>query len=386
MKIVFSFALAALFFAVLAGCDDDSVSTDTDLSTQTTGFLVDAPVIGIDYLTETYEGITTENGEFLYANGENVTFYIGELEFPTVVAQTVVTPFTLAGTNNFADQQVINISRLLQSLDQDGNPDNGITIPENAAAFASAVDFNVPTTEFENNTAVIDLVANSGSMNTTLLPVEEVIAHLHQHFSVVGTWLFETTVTGIIFFDDGRFMWFEGDGEPPNGMEAGTYVYDLSAGTITFNVTFDNNEGGGISPDLDGIHTPVALSNSELAFILTDIDSDGPEIIAFDRQPVGGITIAGTWLNEPTSQEPFSALVLTEDNRFLLGEGAGQEPNGMEAGTYIYDSMSGTINFNVTFDSNSDGGIAPDFNGLDISATVNDSTLTLDESIILKRQ
>lgn len=387
MKIVFRFVLAALFFAVLAGCDEDSVSTDNDPPNPPipkTGVFVDAPVGNIGYRTETQNTTTIENGEFLYFGGENVTFFIGDLEFPTVAAQTVVTPFTLAKTNDFEDQQVINIARLLQSIDEDGNPDNGITIPANASTIASAVDFDVPTTTFENSPAVINLVANSGSMNTTLLPVDSVIAHLNRHLNIVGTWLDGSTLTGLVLFEDGRFMWMEGDGEPPNGMESGTYVYDLNTSTITFNVSFDNNEDGGIAPELNGIAIPVAVSNSELTLIVTD--SDGTVNLILNRQPVEGIEITGTWLNEPTSQEPFSALVLTEDNRFFYGEGAGEEPNGMEAGTYIFDSGVGTIEFTVIFDSNSDGGIAPDWNGLGISATVNDSILTLDGSIILNRQ
>jgi len=234
MKIVFRLILTALFFAVLTGCDEDSVSTDNDppppIPIPKTGILVDAPVVNISYRTETQDAATSENGEFLYFEEENVTFFIGDLEFPTVVAQTVITPFTLAGTNDIANQQVINIARLLQSIDEDGNPDNGITIPANASTIASAVDFDVPTTTFENSPAVINLVANSGSMNTTLLPVDSVISHLNRHLNVVGTWLDGTSLTGLVLFEDGRFMWMEGDGEPPNGMEAGTYVYELKCG------------------------------------------------------------------------------------------------------------------------------------------------------------
>jgi len=159
---------------------------------------------------------------------------------------------------------------------------------------------------------------------------------------------------------------------------------NLNAGTLTANVTFDNNDDGGIAPELNGIAIPAAVSNSELTLIVTD--SDGTVILVLDRQPVGGMGITGTWLNEPTSQEPFSALVLTEDNRFFYGEGAGEEPNGMEAGTYVYDLNAGTLTANVIFDNNEDGGIAPDWNGLSVSATVNETTLTLDESLILKRQ
>lgn len=202
--------------------------------------------------------------------------------------------------------------------------------------------------------------------------------------SVVGTWLATSSFTGFVLLNDGRFMYMEGDGDPPNGMEAGTYEFDSSAGTITFTVTFDGNSDGGIAPDSHGKAIPVTGTSSQL--ILTFTDSDGTVNMALNREPVGGTGIMSTWLNITTVDEPLSALVLSENNRFMYGEGAGVEPNGMEAGTYVYDSSAGTITFTVTFDNNSGGGIAPDWNGLGVSATLNNSILTLDGNFNLTRQ
>ena len=202
--------------------------------------------------------------------------------------------------------------------------------------------------------------------------------------SVTGTWILESSTTGLILFDDNRFMYMEGDGEPPNGMEAGTYDFDPSAGTITFFVTFDGNSDGGIAPESNGIAIPVAGDSSQL--ILTVTDNDGTTSITFNSEPTGGIGIEGTWLNVPTVDESFSALVLTADGRLMYGEGAGVEPNGMEAGTYDYFSGMDSIQFIVTFDNNNDGGIAPDWNGINVSAIISDSTLTLDGSFSLTRQ
>ena len=38
----------------------------------------------------------------------------------------------LAGANDTADRRVINLSRFLQSLDSDGNPENGLSISSSA--------------------------------------------------------------------------------------------------------------------------------------------------------------------------------------------------------------------------------------------------------------
>ncbi|MEB3733367.1 hypothetical protein ULF88_02705 [Halopseudomonas pachastrellae] len=58
-----------------------------------------------------------------------------------MTAKGVLTPLDLAGSTDINDPVVINIARLLQTLDEDGNPDNGIVIPE--LATTAALDFNL---------------------------------------------------------------------------------------------------------------------------------------------------------------------------------------------------------------------------------------------------
>lgn len=394
MKKLYINALFLLSLIGLFGCDNGVEGDDPNISITNTGIFIDSPVSNISYRTESQNGITDLNGAFLYNDGEMVTFFIGELEFPTALAQPQVTPMTLAETNDMNNQIVINIARLLQSLDEDGVPSNGIGIGEGANAVAKPLNFDVSTTEFENSPDVIYLLENSLLPTDTLVSIEETLQHLNANISVVGTWLFSDEIGelgGFTLFDDNRFMFFEAEGEEPNGMESGTYFYDTQNGTITFSVTFDNNENGGIKSNLEDENlnnypVPIQVSFNHMNIIIPE-DAETQKI-TFDKQPVG-TDISGTWLNEPSPMEPFSALVLLDDSRFLYGEGDGEEPNGMEAGTYIYDSMSGTITFNVTFDSNDDGGIAPESNGVSIPVELTNDKLIVGnetESIILNRQ
>ena len=64
------------------------------------GVLVDAFVAGIGYRTATQTGVTNAKGEFNYLPGEMVTFFIGGLEFPPVLAKGVVTPLDMAQSLN----------------------------------------------------------------------------------------------------------------------------------------------------------------------------------------------------------------------------------------------------------------------------------------------
>ena len=142
------------------------------------GQFIDSPVANIGYRTETQSGTTNSLGEFEYIEGESITFYIGDLELPTTLAKPIITPLDLAASDDVYNTTVVNISRLLQSLDQDGAPDNGIAVPSTAAAFASAVDFSLSEAAFAGLPEVIMLVTNSGSTNTSLIPTEDAVSHL----------------------------------------------------------------------------------------------------------------------------------------------------------------------------------------------------------------
>lgn len=191
-------------FVSLAGCIGGSSSDDNGSEqaggTQT-GIFVDGVVININYQTETESGVTNELGEFDYQNGETVTFSIGDLEFPPVDASELVTPLDMADTDEISDPMVVNILRLLQSLDEDGDPDNGITITEKAKNNATQVDFELSVEDFGQSTAVTTLVANSGSSTIVLIPAEDATEHfensLDQNFRIN---MRERTASSVVTF------------------------------------------------------------------------------------------------------------------------------------------------------------------------------------------
>ncbi len=154
--------------------------------TPVVGVFVDAFVAGIGYRTPTQSGFTNAQGEFNYLPGEMVTFFIGALEFPPVSAKAIVTPLDMAQNLDPSSPMVLNIARLLQSLDSDGNPANGITINPAAALVATQVDFTLDVTQFAGSPAVANLIANSGSITTTIVSVEEALAHLRDSLESVG--------------------------------------------------------------------------------------------------------------------------------------------------------------------------------------------------------
>lgn len=91
------------------------------------------PVVGLKYETPTLSGMTKDKGEFQYREGEAVTFLIGNVVLGTVQGAARVNVAQLISRVNgnigkVSDPDLTNLARLLQTLDQDGNVENGVTI------------------------------------------------------------------------------------------------------------------------------------------------------------------------------------------------------------------------------------------------------------------
>jgi hypothetical protein len=140
------------------------------------GVFIDSPVEGLGYVTESQSGFTNSEGEFYYLYGETIVFSLGDIRLPQIMAQARITPFTLAGTDNIDDIRVINIARLLQTLDVDGNPANGIAISNQAHLAAKGISVDFSSLQFAD--LVAGLLANSGVSATRLVDRSQAQAHL----------------------------------------------------------------------------------------------------------------------------------------------------------------------------------------------------------------
>ena len=173
---------------LLVGCGEGSSTPSTDPGSENailTSIFVDSPVQGVIYTTQTLSGITNASEEFGYLAGEQVTFSIGATQLPAVLAASQVTPIDIAAGSANPAVMTTNIARLLQSLDMDGNPNNGITIPETVATSEASLDFDMGTDDFADDAAVINLVANSGSTNTMLISAEAANLHLSETLDAI---------------------------------------------------------------------------------------------------------------------------------------------------------------------------------------------------------
>lgn len=179
--------LASSLFA-LAACGGGGSSSDTKAPVKpleppetAQGVFLDSPVEGLGYSSGELSGVTDSGGVFQYEVGKPVTFSIGGIVIGTANGAGIITPLDLvASASDTSNSVVINIARFLQTLDDDGDPGNGITVSETARAVAEneAINFNQTVTAFEDDGNVQSVVGTLTSGARMLITAAAAKAHL----------------------------------------------------------------------------------------------------------------------------------------------------------------------------------------------------------------
>lgn len=161
-------------FLISCGSDDGQGALPIDEPSSNVGIFIDSPVSGIQYKTDTYSGKTDEAGRFNFSDGETVQFSIGDIELPSTQASAMIHVSDIFGGTT-EDLEVINLARLLLTLDSDNNPENGITIDSDAFAASEGISVDFASTTFE--TDIADYVAQAGG-STTLISEDVAKTHI----------------------------------------------------------------------------------------------------------------------------------------------------------------------------------------------------------------
>ena len=133
-----------------------------------TGVFAFGPVQGLEFSTETQGGLLDDTGAFTYLDGETITFYLGDVIINSVTPRSVMTPIDLVNVaSDVDDPMVTNITRFLMTLDDDGDINNGILIPNAALDYmvGISIDFTQSIAAFESDpvvTGLIDALNNAG--------------------------------------------------------------------------------------------------------------------------------------------------------------------------------------------------------------------------------
>ncbi|MDT8363301.1 MAG: adhesin [Nitrosomonas sp.] len=144
--------VSGLFIFGLSACGNDAhVKTEASKNIfqgAATGVLTaGAAIEGVSYsATSGASGVTDAKGTFKFNYGDRIQFQLGKLTLGDVEGSTLISPIELAGSNARKRQ---NLLILLQSLDTDNDPENGITISESASsALDSSLNLQADPAEF----------------------------------------------------------------------------------------------------------------------------------------------------------------------------------------------------------------------------------------------
>ncbi len=219
-----SVAIGAMF--TLIGCgggsDSDTNTGGTNPTPAATGtaYYIDSAVSGVNYTCGAQEGITGADGSFTFETGASCTFYLGDMELRGVDAGLLVDGVSVYETD-------MEIARILQSLDSDGDPENGITIDAEIVAALAAHDIGaLPTSEAEMDEMLAVIAANGGTEVGETAAQEHVLNTL-----VVGKTVYQKcgeTVDSMVFQTNGELVSVENGEEVTVGYRIeGNIVYTI---------------------------------------------------------------------------------------------------------------------------------------------------------------
>ncbi|PVZ66652.1 adhesin [Pelagibaculum spongiae] len=362
--------------SALTACSGGSSSSDSVTGPdpiKSTGVFLDSPVAKIGYRTETLEGITNSLGEYEYVEGEKVTFFIGDLVFPPVTASGVVTPADIASEDNILQT---NILQILQTLDYDKNPTNGITIHDDAAEVFIGKKFELSNAGFDSEIAVTLATIDDG-----LTLVEESAANAHFETTlqsqILGSWKYSEGAgkTNVLTFIEGNkyIIIHQHDDEPgvvgsqtAGSVEYGSYTWDVNDGGFTTTLIGESDGWGGLYDGSSSFNYAAVENNS----LVLRKDSEGATFtrIVSDSNP-----LIGGWINAD------NVLVFLSESEYSIAHWANPEGQTLsgEFGTYQLNGDDFKA-LSASVDTDGEGGL---YNAGDASDQEGE-TLTIDQSTI----
>ena len=257
----FKFSFLILMLSLIAACSSGGGDDGSGGGNVSEGVFLDSAVEGVRFTSATQNGFTDSKGTFLYLQGEVVSFYIGDILLGSASGKALITPLDFVpGAVDANNQQVTNILRFLQTLDQDSNPDNGIVIPNLVFTMAAGqtLDFTLSTSDFESFTDALVAFLTSGA-TTSLIDVSEAIAH------------FQETLDSI-----------EGGGSVSVGGDFGSLTLS-GPDTNIIGTSFTPNVAGNLFTDLGGIVSWNTTADLQAAagYFGIDIVSESLEDVTF---------------------------------------------------------------------------------------------------------
>ena len=143
----------------ISSSSDESVNANDGIINEASvqavrGRFIGSAVDGLAYASDDLVGFTDVEGRFEYRDERAIEFSIGGITLGKALGDATMTPVTIvAGAVDEQHPVVTNIARFLQTLDDDGDPANGISITPGVTELAvnKIVDFDQSVLAFEDD-------------------------------------------------------------------------------------------------------------------------------------------------------------------------------------------------------------------------------------------
>jgi len=165
--------------AIIVGCGGGGGGNDNPQTG--TAYYKDSGVVGVNYKCGSQSGVTKEEGKFTFEKGADCEFSLADIPLRKI-------PKSELADNKVIVETDVNVAQLLQSLDVDGNPDNGIQITKEVieAVKETVAELKIkdPKKIIEDNTTkaifVSEVAQQVKNDKIKLKPIEEVTKHLEK--------------------------------------------------------------------------------------------------------------------------------------------------------------------------------------------------------------
>ncbi|CAA0117970.1 hypothetical protein [Zhongshania aliphaticivorans] len=281
------------------------------------GIFTDSPVYGVKYQTDSLQGLTNALGEFDYREGESIVFSIGDLQFPSISASQQITPTDLAQGSS---EVRTNILQLLQSLDDDNNPDNGISISAEAENAFKDSTLDLESADFDSEAqAILDTIGDG----IQLVSEEQAEAHFQsaQEAQILGSWLYSegNGKRNVLTFVEGNeyviIHEHTDDGDQVAGsVEYGTYSWDIESGAFSTSLIEQSDNSGGLYDEGSSVSS-ASLVGDELTLGFTD---DAGETVTFSRIKNLPGALQGAWKLYEAESDNLNILTFLSDTEYVL--------------------------------------------------------------------
>ena len=341
-----------------------------------TGVLSDAPVQGVAFTTSSgIVGTTNPQGQFNYNAGDTISFKLGAVELGNLPAASLVTPLELAAGNGVKLQ---NLLVMLQSLDSDGLPANGITIaPAAAAAVSANVDLAQAAAAFASSAnAGLAAAMTAGGISRAVTTTGDAEAHFVDQSKAL---LSSQVWVGI--FDGGAFVAvqrFGANGEylgaeigateagGKSGLEYGTALATSVDGRgfkLAPTIEIDTNGTWGLS-HLSACER-VRVAGGKLSYLEAPASCVTDNTAALSKAENDPKGIVGVWNFGAADLVKSQTFVFWANGRYAMLDPFGDTEKdscggpGVEYGTYSYDPVTTEVKvLSISVDTNGCAGLS----------------------------